>query len=351
MKKWIIRCLILIIPTYALVILVNFFADPANIYHASMTDDIVNGLKEHVAVEIAGDFDEGVLLDKRIAACDVHDVGIMGSSHVLYVDWDFDDYLNIGMSGEFLDDYYATVGLIDKYDKYPDTLVIGVDPYIFMDGLSIRQESLKDDLEYADKLIKGGSSKKGPIDLSGLKKVKELFSFSYFQSSVSAMINGVNATYVNPVDDIGCGDYPKILYTGRRVPSITSQKEIQDMDSAAQWDISAGAVYCMTDYEELSPVCIERFEILIDYILSKGTEVIIYLPAWYPDYYDEFTKNDKFSGVIKAEEYIRKMAKERGIEVRGSYNPYVCGLNKEDYLDHFHLKPEGGLKNYNVIIK
>ncbi|MBO7599573.1 MAG: hypothetical protein J6S95_00280 [Lachnospiraceae bacterium] len=45
------------------------------------------------------------------------------------------------------------------------------------------------------------------------------------------------------------------------------------------------------------------------------------------------------------------MAKERGIEVRGSYNPYDCGLNKEDYLDHFHLKPEGGLKNYNVIIK
>lgn len=351
MKKWIIRCLILFVPIMALVALTNYFVDPANIYHASMTDYIIDGLKDYEAVEIVGDFDEGKLLEKKIASMDkTAPVMVMGSSHVLYVDWQFDEYENIGMSGEFLDDYYATVGLLDKYDRLPETLIIGVDPYIFMDGLGIRQESLNSYAADAKAMISGNKRKGGFFENGELKKFKELFSFSYFQSSVQAKINGINASYVNGVNDTGEGEYPKILANGKRIPAVYSYNSVIDMDNAADWDISVGAVYCMTDFEELSSKQTGEWEALLDYLISKNVEVVLYLPCWYPNYYNEFVTNDKFGGVIKAEEYLKAEAFKRGIRVCGSYNPEACGIVKEDYMDHFHLNPKGGLKNFEAQI-
>lgn len=342
----------LIVPVYALVVFTNYFVDPANIFHASMTDKICEGLKEYEAVEVVGDFDEGSLLEKRIASFStVPSVMVMGSSHVLYVDWDFDDYQNIGMSGEFLDDYYATVGLLNKYNKIPKTLVIGVDPYIFMDGLSIRQDSLSMYAADVKNMLNPSSYGRVKPENAKLKRIKELFSFSYFQSSAEALLHKVDASYVNPVSDPTIGDYPKILQNGRRVPSFSSYMAIEDMESASEWDVSNKAVYCMVDYETLDATKISEFEYLIDFLISKNVNVILYLSSWYPVYYDEFSSNVKFSGVLKAEDYLREMAGTREIEVRGSYSPYECGIEREDFLDYFHLTPEGGLKNYSVIIK
>lgn len=348
MKKWILKSLLLFIPVFALVVLTNFFVDPANIFHASMIDYIFEGISENEAVEVVGDFDEGKLLERRITEMTTpSEIMIMGSSHVLYVDWEFDDYTNIGMSGEFLDDYYATVGLLKENNVLPKTLIIGVDPYIFMDGLSIRQESLTTYANNAKETIAGNPVKRGLFENGEFDKVKELFSFPYFQSSVNAFFMGVNASYVNPSDNSDMGDYPKILKNGRRVPTEESYMTMERMDSASNWDVENGAIYCMVDFRSLSESKKTEWENLLSFLQNEGVEVIIYLPAWYPIYYDAFCTKENFSGVILAEEYIREDAANRGIKVQGSYNPYVCGIEREDFLDYFHLNPEGGVKNYN----
>lgn len=351
MKKLVIKCLILIIVVYGIVVGINLMVDPANIYHASVIDDICSGLETHPAVEIVGDFDEGDLIEKRVEKLGrTPETMVMGSSHVLYVDWQFDDFLNVGMSGEFMDDYYATVGLLETYDRLPEKLVIGLEPYVFIDDLTLRQESLEEYMDKAHALAGGKKPQKKLLSGNRIDRIKEACSFSYFQSSVKALVKGTDTAYVNVADNTEIGERVKLTVNGKRIPGESSFWLVEDKDSAAAWNVSTGAIYCMTDYEELSENRVKEWENLVDYLLSKGVDVEIYLPCWYPIYYDEFETNELFSGVIKAEEYAREMAAERGITVHGSYSPYLCEIDKEDYLDSFHLSPEAGLKCYEYVM-
>lgn len=350
MKKLAVKCLILIVAVLGTVAGINLTVDPANIYHAGVTDEILKGLSEYPAVEIVGDFDEGTLLEKRIASLDrTPETMIMGSSHVLYVDWQFEDYLNVGMSGEFMDDYYATVGLLNAYDRLPERLVIGLEPYVFIEDLTLRQESLEKYADEAAALAGGKTVKKKLFSGNTYDRIKEAFSFSYFQSSVKALLNGTEAAYVNVTDNAEIGERVKLTQTGKRIPGESSFWTVEDKDSAAEWNVSAGAIYCMTNYKALYASRIKEWENLIDFLTEKGVEVEIYLPCWYPVYYDEFEKNELFRGVILAEDYTREMAAARGIIVHGSFSPYACGIEREDYLDSFHMTPQAGLKCYEYI--
>lgn len=351
MKKWLIKSLCLFIPVYITVVLVNYRIDPANIYHSSMVDRILEGLESHSGVEVVGDFDEGDLLERRIATMsDTPETMVMGSSHVLYVDWQFDDYANIGMSGEFLDDYYATIGLLEEYERLPRNIVLAVDPYIFMDEMTIRQDSLSPYAKAEKARVRGENP--GEVNSSGksFDRMKELLSFSYFQASVRALVNGVDSSYTNPVDSTESGEYMKILNNGKRIPALSAFQGADQCRWDAEWYVSNGSIYCMSDYRELSEKKIEEFELLVDYLLEKGVNVELYLPSWFSLYYDEFESNEKFSAVIKSEEYFRNMAEERSVVVHGSYNPYACGITDEDFLDSMHLKPEAAWKNYNCIL-
>lgn len=352
MKKFVIKSLCLFIPIFLLVIATNFMVDPANIFRSTLTDDMMEAFENHEGVEIVGDFNEGELLKKRIEALDrTPDTIVMGSSHVLYVDWQFEDYINAGMSGEFLDDYFATVGLLEEYGRLPRRLVISVDPYIFMSDLSIRQDSL---LPYAEKekaLTRGEKYTKKLDSGISWERLKELVSFPYFQSSVSALTHGVNAATVIPTDDISVGEKTKILRNGKRVPAAAAFQSAQQCVWDAEWYVSTGTIHVMTDFSELSKNETEEWEQLTDYLISKGITLEIYLPSWLSVYYDEFEKNEKFSGVIKCEDYIRKMAAERNITVHGSYSPYVSGAENEYFLDSHHLTPKHGWENYNFILE
>ena len=351
MRKFVIKCILIIVPIYLLVVSLNYFVDPANIYHVSVTDRIYDYLKEYPAVEVVGDFDEGALLEKRIMGLEKSpDTVVIGSSHVLYVAWKFDDFFNAGMSGEFLDDYYATVALLEEYDKVPNRVILAVDPYIFMDELTIRQESL---YRYAQKekaLLSGEKEGFHLQDNAKYKKAKELFSFSYFQSSLHSLIYGVSSSYTNPTYDTGIGEYTKLLQNGVRVPASSAFNEVGKIRGDAEWYVGNGTIYTMSDYRSLSEKKISEFERLIDHLLENGVDVEIYLPSWYHIYYDEFESNILFSGVILSEEYVRDMAKVRGLSVHGSYSPYVTGLSEDSFIDSMHIAPEQAWENYCFIL-
>ncbi len=352
MKKWLVKCMCLFIPVVLTVVLTNYFIDPANIYHASMADDIMAGFEVAPAVEIAGDFDEGALLEKRVASMtETPETIVIGSSHVLYVDWQFEQWFNAGMSGEFLDDYYATVGLLEEYNRLPEKLVIAVDPYIFMQGLSLRQDSLKAYAERTKDEAAGKIYKEKLTDKISFDKAGEIFSFSYFQSSAKALVNGADNSFANPTQDMEIGTRTKLLANGRRVPGESSFKGADQCRWDAEWYVSSGTIHVMSDFPKPDDEMISSFEKLIDYLLEKGVSVEIYLPGWFSIFYDEFAVNEKFAGVIKSEDYIRQMAVERGIIVHGSYNPYVAGITDEDFIDCLHLTPEAAWKNYSFVLQ
>ena len=53
------------------------------------------------------------------------------------------------------------------------------------------------------------------------------------------------------------------------------------------------------------------------------------------------------TAVLEIEIYLRDLAKENNIEIRGTYNPHLIGSEDGDFYDSFHTKREKYEKLWN----
>ena len=66
MKKLIAKLVMLAIVVYSVVAGINYFIDPANIYHEGTVNRLVDCLNGNNIVEVPANVDEGVFQEKRI---------------------------------------------------------------------------------------------------------------------------------------------------------------------------------------------------------------------------------------------------------------------------------------------
>lgn len=361
MKMLLKKCLAVLILTYSVIVLCNYYVDMANIFHTDILVDIAEKLHSGKIVENPGNIDEG-LFQKTMIQSMTHtpETVIVGSSHIMYEPWEFDDYYVAGLSGAYLGDYYAIIGLLEETNHMPQHIVIGVDPWSFMSAANAgRHVSINDfarreigrvnDSEvskYAGRYID---------DKSTLKKVKELLSISYFQASISAIkANGIKYylhRQIVCVDNSELEEKSKIMPTGRRIFAKGDIRTVQENDNDVAYTLRKGSIYQLKrGFSELQTNNLQEFEHLVCYLQDKGVKVEFYLHPWYPDVYDYFKKNGQFSGVLKTENYLREMANQHGIIVHGSYDPELTHSKKEDFADWFHLKANKMLDSYNIIL-
>jgi len=314
MRKLMVKAAFLTIIVYGIVVGVNCVVDPANIFHAGVIEDMVEALASGKIIESPGDFDEGVFVKGMVDALDKEpSILILGSSHTMYVPWEeiYGEVFVGGLSGAYLGDYYAVLGLLESRRGIPKRVIIGVDPWAFyMDALSGRHKSIAEYAEYEKNIIEGmsGQNQKISVNRIDYEKIRELFSFSYFQSAV-ARLRGNGIDYyldsrqreVFIAEDDSVGYNAKILPNGRYVMGVRNYKTVAENEADAQNAIDTGEVYQLSDgFTELQEDNLDEFKSMVEYLRSKGVEVELYLPAWYPALYDFFQKEEKFAGVIKS---------------------------------------------------
>lgn len=358
MKYFIGKCTTFLAIFLTIIILVNYFTDPANLYHTDMVKELVDMLSTGHTVSVSGDMDERLYQELRIKTLNKKpEMVILGSSHVMMIPWKFENYYMGAVSGAVIEDIIGVLGILNVNNKMPVQVLIGVDPWIFYENCEEnRYKSIQNYIDYQMRIIDSEQNVniplEGPSVSSKLDKLKELYSFSYFQSSAKTILKNIagreeSNVLIESNDDIG--EREKIVPNGRRIPSISRfHKTIENIASARQ-AINNNSIYYLSGFSELSSEKVEIFENTIDYLQSQNVKVEFYLPAWFPEYYDEFKINESLSGVIKAESYIRKMAERREIIVRGSYDPSVMNISSDDFMDDLHLKPEIGLDSYNYV--
>ena len=361
MKMLLKKCVAVVILTYSVIVLCNYYVDTANIFHTDILVDIAEKLHGGKIVENPGNIDEG-LFQKTMIQSMTHtpETVVVGSSHIMYEPWEFDDYYVAGLSGAYLGDYYATIGLLEEANHMPQHIVIGVDPWAFMSAANAgRHVSINDFARREIERVSGSEASKytGIYNdgKSTLKKVKELLSISYFQASVSAIKSNGIKYYLHRqvvcVDNSELGKKSKIMPTGRRIFAQGDIHTVQENDNDVAAALRKGSIYQLgKGFSELQMSNLEEFESLICYLQAKGVKVEFYLHPWYPDVYDYFKNNVQFSGVLKTENYLREMANRHGIIVHGSYDPELTHSNKEDFADWFHLKANKMLDSYNIIL-
>lgn len=360
MKKFVLKSLLIILLVFGPVISLNLIVDPAHLFNKQLVENAADALSAGQVIESPGDFDEGLLLDKVLDGLkNQPDTIIVGSSHIMYTPWAFDNYYVAGLSGAYVGDYFGVIGLLDSKDMLPKKLVFGIDPWAFDSSYDNGRHSyLSPMASYEYNYINGNKAQASKLNFGGLEKVKEVYSFSYFQSSVKNLQSrGLNYYFGKSANDIKTVSDPLnskealIFPNGSRKMPASAYESFESINNAAISAVESKKVYQLkADFNPAQSENFSDFLKLLNSLMDRGLEVEIYLASWHPVLYDYFENSSDYHGVVLLEQALRDFAKESKIVLHGSYNPEACNVTAEDFSDWLHLKPEKMLENFNVIL-
>ena len=355
MTKFIFRAALVAVVVLSVVASINYYADPANLFRTGIIDAYAENLAAGNIVRFVGDIDERLLQKRIIATLDEnkYNTYILGSSHVMYLPWQYEDYYCAGVSGAMLEDDIAIFGMIEDKDSSIERIIIGVDPWLFLNETGeVRYKSIEK--EYKAELEKISGEKKNDKEIFSIipPKCLELFSPAYLQSSVKSLIRHKGVGTLTVSKNAEPENINKTMPNGRRIMSTSSYfHSIEENTDLILRSIATDTVYHMKKNDSLNPDRIKIFEQFIDYLLAKGIELQFYLPSWSPVFYDEFKSNPEYHYFTEMENYVVEFATTKKIHVHGTYDPSVLGIIMGDYTDFLHLQPEVAFRLYNTIVR
>lgn len=355
MKKW-CRAVLFVIPLLLFIGFVNWYVDSYALLRVTY-DEIaaqmaagknVEGLEE-------SDYNDRNLLAARISGMEeAPQIMVMGSSRVYTFDhtmFGTDSFYNAGLSEATMYDLLAVSGMLFYQDKLPETVVIGVDAFLF--NKSHDNEKWKELKSYANYMSLTIDDKLSPQMAHPGKETGrdwgKILSLDYFRYNVT-LLPEKKRFAVSYTEDWETEDYLK-----HADGSVSYQRELREVNPAEVKEMTRQAmeehvVYRMTDYHEIDEEHFWRFSALIDHLQEAGVEVILYLPPYSPMMYNYIESEEAFQITLDVEEKVKELAQRKGIALYGSYDPAGCGLTMTDLYDVYHVKTEKTADTYYPVI-
>lgn len=336
MKRFIYKTLLMTLPLLLLIAAVNYTGDAARLFDDTYEKKLAKMIKEGHYVTNIDNYDERKLQQELILNLNSHpEQVIIGSSRTMLINSGYfpgQTFFNSSVSGASIEDLISIYQLYKENNKLPEKILIGIDPWTFNENNEqVRWMSIKSAYErFEGKKISSVSS---------INKYQELFSLSYFQSSLKKL--------------------PKVL-SGKTEPIPTTEKY-----NVSYTKLTDGALVYERAVRNASPVQIEEkmrsymndplygiknfnmvskriwldFEKLIADIQRNKVEVAFFLAPYPPMVYQK-VKAD-YPKVIEAEEKVRNFATAKHIQVYGSFNPFVLHMDESYFYDGMHCKENG----------
>lgn len=360
MKKW-CKAVLFLLPLILLVALVNWYVD-SYAYLRITYDEIGSHMIEEgqnvVGLEESGYNDRSLLLACLNGQKDAKEVVVIGSSRVFTFEhtmFDTDSFYNAGLSEASIYDLWAVTGILAKNGHLPETMVIGVDAFLFNTAHdNDRWLELEEYARYMDEEAgrenagKVPAGRKGGGEAAGGSSARlkntgkhhdKWLSLDYFRYNITCLPEGKRFA-VSYTDD-----WETELYTKHYDGSVSYQKELRDVQpedviALTEEAMETHVIYRMTDYQEIDVESMAMLTDLIDYLQRQNVEVILYLPPYSPMLYDYIESEEAFRITIDVEERMKNLALEKGIALYGSYDPEGSGLEMTDLYDLYHVKTE-----------
>jgi hypothetical protein len=338
--------LLFFIPIPLLIIAANYWIDPANVFHKDYEAGIVDYLLQGYNVTNIVNYDERSLQKLYIEKMpECPEEIILGSSRVMFISRELmgkDHLINNGVNGAFLEDLLAIYSLYEE--KGCNTIrkvYISLDPWLLNDNhKDSRWRTLENEFNsFSSVLLEKEQTKN--TDSFGmattLYKYKELFSLSYFNSSLDYFVNNKSKTLYEPtLKEVNEG------MTKRIDGSIYYDAEYRN---ASPEEVIRRATYSK-NYEDLYfyrfPVLKEEycslFAKFIEHLQQQHIEVEFLLLPLHPIAYNYYTH--QYPIMVEAENYYLNFAQTHHIKTTGAFNPEKYSLDNSDFFDGFHLKEE-----------
>lgn len=357
---YVIRALIknisVFLPFALLLVSVNYFVDPAQIFNRNHYEQgVAEILLKGSNVANVSNRDERFLQKHYIAGLQKKkDIIVLGSSRSLQIrsaSFPGKSFFNHGVSGASLEDDMAIFEMYLEKNIEPKVIILELDPWLLnKNSGQERWKSIGDYYERFASRIGIDNKFSNPFFIwrdSGffrIKKYLQIFSLSYFQSSVLYL-----QTQQAMADKDKKGKYYATDLTELNVTVVLSdgsysyEKKYRELSVsealiAAKDDTTRETVYSLGQFYELDGRLKLKFEKFLHYLLGRDIKVIFFLPPYHPYVYDYLANSPKYNIILEAEKYFRNKALENNITIISSYNPKDCGFGEADFYDGMHLK-------------
>ncbi|MDE7248108.1 MAG: hypothetical protein K2N43_09510, partial [Lachnospiraceae bacterium] len=281
LKKW-YKPMLFLLPVLLFIGGVNWYVDSYALLRVTY-DDIaaqmaagknVEGLEE-------SDYNDRNLLAARLSSQqEPFQTMILGSSRVYTFDhtmFGTDSFYNAGLSEATIYDLMAVAGILFRQDKLPETVVIGVDPFLF--NTSHDNEKWKELQSYANYmglLMDGKLDENFPLPSKDTgRDIPKTLSLDYFRYNVTLLPENkrFSVSYTE--------DWERDGYLKHADGSVSYQRELREVKAEEVEEMTGQAmeehvVYRMTDYHEIDEGHFRRLSALIDHLQEAGVEVILY---------------------------------------------------------------------------
>lgn len=343
MKKLLLAALVFV-PFVALVVGVNFYADPANVLRPGYEAQVAQILADGKNASNIRNMDDRALIQEYMERSDgAIDTLILGSSHSMQITSGITGdkaTFCAGVTGADLRDCISIWRLALDDGQTPSRVVLAIDPWMLAEGCLEKRAMTGG---YRDFCADHGTR---ALATAGnwearIEKMSQAVSLAYFQSSVEYLKKGLQ----NTRDPVPTEEYYTETDMRRADGSYGYNAALRDVTEENMYDRVKDYILfkpeLMADFDGISQLLVEQLGTFLDEMQQKGTTVSIFLPPFNNAYYDHIkTQTDNYVQILSVEPLVRQMAEERGIRVIGSYDPWSCGLTQLDFYDGLHCSSE-----------
>jgi hypothetical protein len=331
LKKFIKKFILLALPVLAIVVGVNYYGDAARLFENGFENKIAGILKSGQNVTNITNYNDRIFQREIINSGKVKPtVIVLGSSRAMLISAELygdSSLFNNTVSSACIKDIIAIYQIYKSNNELPKKVIIGIDPWLFSENIT--ETKWKFISSYYEAFVaKPGAVKTHNADYA---KYEELFSLSYFQSSLKNLPAKIKGS-VNPIPT---SKRENFLITKLTDGSFVYAEEFRNASPAKVENIiksylsndisKKGKLYTVS--EEVQNL----FKKLITDMKENNIEVEFFLSPFPKVVYGYSTSNYQ-----EIEDIVTKFAKEQKIKVWGTYNPNTLGMDNSYFFDGRH---------------
>lgn len=341
--------LLLFLPLFLVLCGINYYEDPANIFHDYSEDVAAALLNGEEAYFGSGNGDERSVKMHMIKGMprqvECVTLGPSLSMGIRKQNVGTESYYNLSASGLNFNDFMAEIALLELHDIKFDRVIFCVDSYFFDDAFATkaRNAALTPYAEYMLKVLDGEEAvapeESDRIDIIKMQ-IEQAFSITYLQSSFEFIKSNGSALLKEKrwgIIDQSTKDLAHFVCDGSWVYDADYRDNtVEDViNDANNYNIERQFAYD----RHLSEYYKAYFEKLIQYLLDNKVSVEFYLCPLCPTLWERLEADrDHYFILDEIESFAKEVANDYDIKITGSYNPYNVGVTDADFWDYRHIQ-------------
>ncbi len=332
MKKFLIKSFAYAVILLAVIGIVNYVGDAANIFKEGFETKIAEIICRGENATNISNYDER-LTQREIIKCKSFEnfTIVLGSSRTMLISNNLlqqKNVFNSSVSGASIEDLIAIYQMYKIRKLRPVKVIVGCDPWLFNENNGqTRWRSIKEyyDMSVGDDGLSEGSS-----------KTAQLISVSYFQSSVKTLFK---KTPLPKNTNVPCNAMLTKLIDGSICYGEDFRNAGKNEVEAKAAKYLTGEIYGLKNYREISSRQWELFDSLIQSLLEQNIRVELFLAPYHPKVIKHFRSENRI--VFDVQDRLKKYASKMRISLKGSFDPKDVGLESSDFYDGMHLRESG----------